>query len=135
MILRPPRSTRTDTLFPYTTLFRSDRRGQRPAWLDGAKVLALRFAVRAAEPGVFRRRLWFGRRRAPGADRGDVGLLRPAAWLPGAPDSPPPGVKQRLAPALAGMHRPPVAVPHRRQHRWTPVTNAPLVCRLLLDKK
>src|SRR3546814_2288885 len=25
MILRPPRSTRTDTLFPYTTLFRSDR--------------------------------------------------------------------------------------------------------------
>src|SRR3546814_297315 len=26
MILRPPRSTRTDTLFPYTTLFRSKRR-------------------------------------------------------------------------------------------------------------
>src|SRR3546814_16672083 len=25
MILRPPRSTRTDTLFPYTTLFRSHR--------------------------------------------------------------------------------------------------------------
>src|SRR3546814_4593535 len=25
MIRRPPRSTRTDTLFPYTTLFRSDR--------------------------------------------------------------------------------------------------------------
>src|SRR3546814_11086395 len=25
MILRPPRSTRTDTLFPYTTLFRSAR--------------------------------------------------------------------------------------------------------------
>src|SRR3546814_20092322 len=25
MILRPPRSTRTDTLFPYTALFRSDR--------------------------------------------------------------------------------------------------------------
>src|SRR3546814_15110876 len=24
MILRPPRSTRTDTLFPYTTLFRSE---------------------------------------------------------------------------------------------------------------
>src|SRR3546814_9905300 len=29
MIRRPPRSTRTDTLFPYTTLFRSDC---RPAW-------------------------------------------------------------------------------------------------------
>src|SRR3546814_9610919 len=36
MIRRPPRSTRTDTLFPYTTLFRShqaavrSRRGLRP---------------------------------------------------------------------------------------------------------
>src|SRR3546814_4805127 len=29
MIRRPPRSTRTDTLFPYTTLFRSDRQRQR----------------------------------------------------------------------------------------------------------
>src|SRR3546814_17950492 len=28
MIRRPPRSTRTDTLFPYTTLFRSPRRRQ-----------------------------------------------------------------------------------------------------------
>src|SRR3546814_8639475 len=27
MIRRPPRSTRTDTLFPYTTLFRSERPG------------------------------------------------------------------------------------------------------------
>src|SRR6056297_3966764 len=31
MIRRPPRSTRTDTLFPYTTLFRSgDPRVRRP---------------------------------------------------------------------------------------------------------
>src|SRR3546814_4145012 len=29
MIRRPPRSTRTDTLFPYTTLFRSFRRFAR----------------------------------------------------------------------------------------------------------
>src|SRR3546814_7286593 len=28
MIRRPPRSTRTDTLFPYTTLFRSDDHAQ-----------------------------------------------------------------------------------------------------------
>src|SRR3546814_2819182 len=28
MIRRPPRSTRTDTLFPYTTLFRSPRTGR-----------------------------------------------------------------------------------------------------------
>src|SRR3546814_5439514 len=27
MLRRPPRSTRTDTLFPYTTLFRSGRSG------------------------------------------------------------------------------------------------------------
>src|SRR3546814_4542623 len=30
MIRRPPRSTRTDTLFPYTTLFRSERHGGAP---------------------------------------------------------------------------------------------------------
>src|SRR3546814_16767665 len=29
MIRRPPRSTRTDTLFPYTTLFRSDANGDQ----------------------------------------------------------------------------------------------------------
>src|SRR3546814_11582154 len=38
MIRRPPRSTRTDTLFPYTTLFRSCL-FQRPA---GAALCALR---------------------------------------------------------------------------------------------
>src|SRR3546814_10085403 len=31
MIRRPPRSTRTDTLFPYTTLFRSSRGEPPPA--------------------------------------------------------------------------------------------------------
>src|SRR3546814_2760940 len=34
MIRRPPRSTRTDTLFPYTTLFRSCDRA-RAAWRTG----------------------------------------------------------------------------------------------------
>src|SRR3546814_5411870 len=35
---RPPRSTRTDTLFPYTTLFRSPRRcGHRYILVDGAR--------------------------------------------------------------------------------------------------
>src|SRR3546814_13583065 len=54
MIRRPPKSTRTDPLFPYTTLFRS-RQGRRP----GDAVAASRHAgeparqsVRAAaEPG------------------------------------------------------------------------------------
>src|SRR3546814_2929209 len=33
MIRRPPRSTRTDTLFPYTTLFRSHGPALRRAWV------------------------------------------------------------------------------------------------------
>src|SRR3546814_17601780 len=39
MIRRPPRSTRTDTLFPYTTLFRSELTGEGMIvnldWLSG----------------------------------------------------------------------------------------------------
>src|SRR3546814_6431671 len=35
MIRRPPRSTRTDTLFPYTTLFRSVER--RSHYIDGSR--------------------------------------------------------------------------------------------------
>src|SRR3546814_9305074 len=34
MIRRPPRSTRTDTLFPYPTLFRSARNTDRPSSLE-----------------------------------------------------------------------------------------------------
>src|SRR3546814_16279453 len=34
MIRRPPRSTRTDTLFPYTTLFRSARYLAHKRWCD-----------------------------------------------------------------------------------------------------
>src|SRR3546814_4597513 len=37
MIRRPPRSTRTDTLFPYTTLFRSRRRAAPPPPSDIAR--------------------------------------------------------------------------------------------------
>src|SRR3546814_20979324 len=41
MTRRPPRSTRTDTLFPYTTLFRSPHRGVwiRPETLQRSNVL------------------------------------------------------------------------------------------------
>src|SRR3546814_18779468 len=42
MIRRPPRSTRTDTLFPYTTLFRADREACR-------RTLAVDVAVGAVE--------------------------------------------------------------------------------------
>src|SRR3546814_9831012 len=49
MIRRPPRSTRTDTLFPYTTLFRSHRRGTlEPAGGPAAKIGAAR--LRRAVP-------------------------------------------------------------------------------------
>src|SRR3546814_3429377 len=62
MIRRPPRSTRTDTLFPYTTLFRS-RRGRRlyPCPLCPARLLR-----RAHRPGV----------RSPLRRTGDTSLAR-----------------------------------------------------------
>src|SRR3546814_9440770 len=45
MIPRPPRSTRTDTLFPYTTLFRSwvagDAVGLDPVTMHGAQAASL----------------------------------------------------------------------------------------------
>src|SRR3546814_8288280 len=47
MIRRPPRSTRTDTLFPYTTLFRSaptPAKG-RTAWMMTATVLGMAMIV------------------------------------------------------------------------------------------
>src|SRR3546814_4965423 len=41
MIRRPPRSTRTDTLFPYTTLFRSAGIGALSSYLTAELVNAL----------------------------------------------------------------------------------------------
>src|SRR3546814_5013436 len=38
MIRRPPRATRTDTLFPYTTLFRSLEAGQRVIVMIGQRI-------------------------------------------------------------------------------------------------
>src|SRR3546814_3264170 len=54
MILRPPRSTRTDTLFPYTTLFRSSRpqHAGRLRRLDG------RLGFRLFDLGRGGRRRW-----------------------------------------------------------------------------
>src|SRR3546814_17393515 len=74
MLRRPPRSTRTDTLFPYTTLFRSRIRsrtssprldlpsvlramaGRLPAWLSPTKRTAVRpprAGTAAASPAAF----------------------------------------------------------------------------------
>src|SRR3546814_13146748 len=42
MIRRPPRSTRTDTLFPYTTLFRSKDQGRSDAAIVAAALNMIR---------------------------------------------------------------------------------------------
>src|SRR3546814_21045204 len=68
MIRRPPRSTRTDTLFPYTTLFRS-RELEAAAGLGLAVFLALDDAAVAGEEagaldGGTQRRLVAGQRLA-----------------------------------------------------------------------
>src|SRR3546814_6739955 len=49
MIRLPPRSTRTDTLFPYTTLFRS--RARRRHLREGGSEDALHHRLRAVGPG------------------------------------------------------------------------------------
>src|SRR3546814_1870890 len=65
MIRRPPRSTRTDTLFPYTTLFRSPR-DDRPAAAAPQGLARLR--APAAHPSD----------RGGGAEEGRLGLGRRA---------------------------------------------------------
>src|SRR3546814_5556985 len=49
MIRRPPRSTRTDTLFPYTTLFRSPSCGARPQPLFDTQAAAALGVERSEE--------------------------------------------------------------------------------------
>src|SRR3546814_8887295 len=52
MIRRPPRSTRTDTLFPYTTLFRSQAADRAQGAPHGSRLQRLRSA---GAPGHHRR--------------------------------------------------------------------------------
>src|SRR3546814_13311390 len=69
MILRPPRSTRTDKLFPYTTLFRSWRGGRTTIWCESAdcRHLACSRSVRS---------LWSGRRAVGREEVGSRSRLR-----------------------------------------------------------
>src|SRR3546814_7223149 len=92
---RPPRSNRTDTLCPYTTLFRS--------------LAADRFVARLGETTV-------AHPVAAMTEQVDLGL---AAIGQSAGDE-----EERQRRRKIG-----------RAHVWTPVTNAHLVCRLLLEKK
>src|SRR3546814_4022398 len=50
MIRRPPRSTRTDTLFPYTTLFRSGLEGIRALTLETFARIPFRHARESGHP-------------------------------------------------------------------------------------
>src|SRR3546814_1392412 len=61
MIRRPPRSTRTDTLFPYTTLFRSAGRGRGPGRHPEGGRLRLARAGLLDVPGDERRQAAAGR--------------------------------------------------------------------------
>src|SRR3546814_9547538 len=92
MIRRPPRSTRTDTLFPYTTLFRSHRRLGRLLWRDDRHDAQRK--PRDLEPADAPRpdRRPFRQRRSPGKDARSAGsaseghaprLSRARPWLRG----------------------------------------------------
>src|SRR3546814_1624564 len=72
MIRRPPRSTRTDTLFPYTTLFRSpDDGGHRRRRRDEARFSLFRAgdAHRRRDRGALREELLFRARLRKGGRR------------------------------------------------------------------
>src|SRR3546814_1353511 len=102
MLRRPPRATRTDTLLPYTTLFRSDReqRERHGEEDDPVRAVAVALVARDADDD---------REDRPGQDVvGRRGRERQAA---------------RLGAEIG------------RAHVRTPVTNAHLVCRLLLENK
>src|SRR3546814_20723694 len=88
MIRRPPRSTRTDTLFPYTTLFRSkflrhrngdvqrDAAGRESVLLQGADGAEV---GRAQEGDPVVGLPVAVRRRLLQAEAGEAGILRPLA--------------------------------------------------------
>src|SRR3546814_20440575 len=89
MIPRPPRSTRTDTLFPYTTLFRSRHRHLRPAAVRDHHAAPRRGDRRAAR-----------RRRLHPRLAGRCGPPRPHLQPPAVQPRPPP------LPLLRGPPRP-----------------------------
>src|SRR3546814_2818055 len=102
MIRRPPRSTRTDTLFPYTTLFRSQR----------------------FDLEIFFRQYFQIVERARNHSGNDdiVYVLHCETFEP----------QQLVKPHGIIVGCPPGEI--GRAHVCTPVTNAHLVCRLLLEK-
>src|SRR3546814_6251135 len=129
MIRRPPRSTRTDTLFPYTTLFRShlgcifDTVTRQIGGLDIALDAVAQIDDRTAcidRLGDALDHLALGIGREELGHRVLVDLLDAQRdTLAGTVDRQHHGI-QFLTLQIG------------RAHVWTPVTNAHLVCRLLL---
>src|SRR3546814_7504040 len=122
MIRRPPRSTRTDTRFPYTTLFRS-LVGPATRRSRSVKRLWYRFMPRTSQPRLRRYGI-----------ASQTGLLAAIASLEQI------NLTNQLARKFAAqlsMACPPedFRALDRKSTRLNPVTNALLVCRLLLDKK
>src|SRR3546814_12035011 len=78
MIRRPPRSTRTDTLFPYTTLFRSARILDRGFEILRRHHIALHRALERGQPGTADQILQIGAGEAIGArgERGQIDVAR-----------------------------------------------------------
>src|SRR3546814_15678741 len=89
MIRRPPRSTRTDTLFPYTTLFRStilvtfaDWFEENYLWNMTSKAIRKMIAKREGVPfsEVPKERYWKG---DPFYDEADCSVMRGIVIEPG----------------------------------------------------
>src|SRR3546814_7195229 len=118
MIRRPPRSTRTDTLFPYTTLFRSRA---NPYGLSAASAARAGSSARARVSRVIARPQTARMTR----DERVADILRAARDVFCGK-----GYEQTAVSEIAAR-----IGEIGRAHVWTPVTNAHLVCRLLLEKK
>src|SRR3546814_1036769 len=73
MIRRPPRSKRTDTLFPYTTLFRSRHASEALAEAKASDGATIRDACADGEPAAPIEALALDLRHA--LDRGEIDVL------------------------------------------------------------
>src|SRR3546814_6798617 len=101
MIRRPPRSTRTDTLFPYTTLFRSDRRTPWAARIVGLLIAAYALSPIDLVPDFI-----------PVLGLVDDAVLIPAGvWL----------FERLISPALMAEHRAAAEAAARRPVQWSGV--------------
>src|SRR3546814_7224647 len=129
MIRRPPRSTRTDTLFPYTTLFRSSANPiRRAATAKGSNVADFSPGLSLGCGGRHSAAAFFGARDQVGGFQRDI-LDQRVRGSDLADIAAADGHLQRLRDAGA------VASRSEEHTSETPVNNAQLVCRLLHEKK